>query len=421
VKLSLRTTGREDAAVLIASLFVGGILGLVLGSYLFVIHTQYIASVRSQAWHSALDLAEAGAEEAFAHVNPGAGFEPNGATLVIARAGDHWTGPNNGIYGPISRTLGNSSYTVSITADPNPVIYSTGYVTIPSMSATLSRAVQITTASAPLTRSAVATRGNITMTGTGSSVVFADSFNSMIPYSQGGTNGDVASLSGPVNIGVNVIKGDLFLGPTAIGSGQVRGATSHDLNVDFPEVVVPSRSWGIAPIANSTNNGVIYRYDFQHSGDYEITSPGAIYVRPGVSVTVRVDSDNFEASAIHVAGSGSQSGNLTLFVNGNSFKLSGDAVVENNNPANLTILGTSDTRTIVFTNHISFTGTFYAPSADLTDYVASSRSTLVANFSGALVANSVLINGLRSFHFDENLLKPTTFSSGYVVTSWREL
>jgi len=421
MKFAFPSRRREEAAVLIASLFVGGVLGLVLGSYLFVIRSQYISTARSQAWRSALDMAEAGAEEALAHLNPGAGLPPSGAGQIIARSGDHWTGPNNGLYGPVTRTLDHGSYTVVITGDQNPIIYSTGYVAIPSMSANLSRAVRLTTASVPLTRAAVASQSNITMTGTGKTIVFADSFDSTRPNSGTRSNGDVVSLSGKISIGANIVKGDVFLGPTATGSGQVRGNTSHDLSIDFPDVVIPSQSWLTPSIANTNINGITYRYYFKQGGDYELTTSGAIYVWAGAGdVKLRIANDNFDAPSIHVENSGTAK--LTIFLPGSSFKLSGAAVVDGGDPSKLTILGTPSTRSIVFTNQSSFTGTIYAPSADFTNNVSNNPlSTTVVDFRGALVANSVTVKGLCSFHFDENLLKSTSLSAGFFVTSWREL
>jgi len=419
MKLSFPSANREEAAILIACLFIGGVLGLVLGSYLFVIRTQYVASARSQAWRSALDMAEAGAEEALAHLNSGAGYQPSsGNAMIVALASDHWTGPNDGVYGPVSRTLNHGSYTVAITADANPIIYSTGYVT--STSGNLSRAVRLTTSTVPLTRAAVASQGNITMTGTGKTIVFSDSFDSAHPSSGTKSNGDVVALSGKLSIGTNIVKGDVFLGPTATGSGQVRGNTTHDLSVDFPDVIVPTRPWLTPSMVSSNINGVTYRYYFKHSGDYELNYPGAIYVQSGAGdVTLRIASDTFDASAIHVESSNAK---LTVFLPGSSFKLSGDAVVDGGDPSKLTILGTPATRAITFTNSSSFTGTVYAPSANFTNNVSTNpNSTTVANFRGALVANSVTVKGLSSFHFDENLLKNTTLSAGYFVTSWREL
>src|SRR5207248_6096617 len=55
------------------------------------------------------------------------------------------------------------------------------------------------------------------------------------------TNGNVASLYGTVDLGGHTINGSVFLGPTAtFGGGTVTGTVHNDLNVDFPQVVMPA-------------------------------------------------------------------------------------------------------------------------------------------------------------------------------------
>ena len=71
-----------------------------------------------------------------------------------------------------------------MTADPLPIIYATGYVTIPALSATISRSVRVTTATSSVFRGAMAARVNIDLKGNG---IATDSFDSMDPiYSTDG-------------------------------------------------------------------------------------------------------------------------------------------------------------------------------------------------------------------------------------------
>src|SRR5262249_7939600 len=155
---------------------------------------------RSQGWNAALSLAEAGAEEALAHLNPGA------PQPFIDRAGDGWGGPSGGLYGPVARTSSAGTYSVVCTDDKFPIIYSTGYVTIPALSATLSRTIRVTTTNAALHTAALAAKLNINFSGNG---IMVNSFDSADPnLSSNGfynasftsTNGDVASIGGLVNV-----------------------------------------------------------------------------------------------------------------------------------------------------------------------------------------------------------------------------
>ena len=60
-----------DGGVLLVTLLICVILGTLIGSYLSLIQNQHLSVARAQAWNSALVVAEAGIEEAMAHLNSG--------------------------------------------------------------------------------------------------------------------------------------------------------------------------------------------------------------------------------------------------------------------------------------------------------------------------------------------------------------
>jgi len=69
MKLNLRNHGpREEGSALIISMLIVAVLGISLGSYLAVISSQNHSVARSLAWASAVPAAEAGVEEALAHL-----------------------------------------------------------------------------------------------------------------------------------------------------------------------------------------------------------------------------------------------------------------------------------------------------------------------------------------------------------------
>jgi len=430
---------RERGAVLLASLFVVGVLGITLGSYLLLVRNDYVLTARSQHWNAALVVAEAGAEEALAQLNPGPFVPPSS----VDRSANNWERDEDGRYKPAPRVLGNgASYRISITADPSPVIYSTGYVWVSSIPATFIRTLRVTTANASVFSAGVAVRSNITLHGTSQYGVFADSFDSADPYhslngaypfgfaNRTKSNGDVASLFGDVSIGTNQILGRLWLGPSASGS-PTASQISQNLNINFPDVTMPSPNWLPAQTANLNVDGVTYTYAFPNSGDYVLnSSSGGIYVGPGASVRLKILA-NFNAAAIRVAGT-NRSGSLTLFMLGTSFTLSGDAVVDNGNPANFNYFGLPGNTTVLFSTNALFNGTIYAPEADLTintGYVPPVNGHhqytpgyfVSLDFIGACFVNSLTINGSGSFHFDEDLSRNNNFSRGFLVTSWKEL
>jgi hypothetical protein len=430
---------REQGAVLLASLFVVGVLGVTLGSYLLLVRNDYVLTARSQSWNAALAVAEAGAEEALAQLNPG----PFVAPSMVDRSANQWARDDDGFYKPALRNLANgASYRVAISADPSPVIFSTGYVSVSSIPASFTRILRVTTANASLFNAAVAVKSNITARAASQYGTFADSFDSADPYhslngaypfgfaNRTKSNGDVASVFGNVNIGANQIFGQLWLGPTAGGS-PIASQITHNLNIDFPDVTIPSPNWLPAQTANLNVDGVTYTYAFPNSGDYVLSSSsGGIYVGPGANVRLKI-AVNYNAASIRVAGT-NRSGNLTLYMLGTSFTLSGDAIVDNGNAANFNYFGLPANSTITFSTNALFNGTIYAPEADLTvntGYVPPVNNHhqhipgyfISLDFIGSCFANSLTINGSANFHFDENLAHNNNFSRGFLVTSWKEL
>src|SRR5215470_15826835 len=174
-----RHLSRQRGAVLLASLFVVGVLGITLGSYLLLVRNDYVLTARSQSWNAALAVADAGAEEALAQLNPGPFVSPS----MVDRSANQWNRDDDGFYKPTPRNLANgASYRVAISADPSPVIYSTGYVSVSSIPATFTRVLRVTTANASLFNAAVAVKSNITARGASQYGSFADSFDSADPY-----------------------------------------------------------------------------------------------------------------------------------------------------------------------------------------------------------------------------------------------
>src|SRR5262245_50276550 len=118
----------ESGSVLMIALVMAGILGVCLISYFTLMNHQNRMVFRGQAWNHALSLAEAGVEDALAHINLEFGTNnPIGGT-------DGWSGPTGGpatLSSP--RNLAGGSYSVTISAG-FPVVTSTGRVQVPNSS-----------------------------------------------------------------------------------------------------------------------------------------------------------------------------------------------------------------------------------------------------------------------------------------------
>lgn len=421
------------------TLFVLSLMGFFIYAYLYTLRTQRGLVTRSQGWNAALGLAEAGIEEALGQVNPGA------SAPAVDRSLNGWGAPVGGLYGPMSRTLTNGSYSVVITTDPFPILYATGYVAVPSIPATLTRVVRVTTTNAPLFSAALAARYNINL---GGNSMYTDSFDSSnLSLSENGrypvdyvstrtsTNGDVASFGGLVNVANTDIKGQLLLGPTAsdtIGAnGVVTGGITNDFNYEFEDVVVPQTNWlpaittnmVLATTAGTSNYLYTYQYVFgpnslypNNGGNYSISGlVGSIYVS-NVNVTLKL-TGNATPPVIWVDGVGTNAGKLTIYMDGPSFTVSGSSVVDGGNAANLSYYGTTNNTSITFGGNASFTGTLYAPEAA---FSLNGGGASVYDFVGAAVLKSVNMNGHFNFHYDEALATSGP-KRGFVPNSWEEL
>ena len=287
--------------------------------------------------------------------------------------------------------------------------------------------MQVNTSNTPLFTVAFGARGVIDINGNG---ISSDSFDSSNPNlstngkydpSKTSTNGDVASVVGPVDLGNHSFKGDLYLGPTATFTGdsnQVSGTIHNDFNLDFPSVVPPAgfTSWVPKIPLPTVVGGITYNYAFFSDGDHTIGSSGSIYVAPSVKVRLRVTAANFSPSAIRIAGTNSIAGKLTIYMAGASTTMSGNTTVESGNAANFNYFGLTNNTSITYGGGSTFVGTIYAPDADLTLNGGGGNLGLI----GSSITKTIQMGGHYNFHFDENLLKAGP-PRAYTIASWREL
>jgi len=424
MKFVIQKQNRQRGSALMVTLFVTTALLIGIGSYLLLIRAQYVSVARSQAWNVAMTMAESGAEEALAQLNPGA--------LVVSpdRTANGWGSPAAGFYGPVSRVVASSgSYSVVFSDVTYPTIYSTGYVTVPNLSATLTRVIQVATTNVPLYNVAMAARTNIDLNGNGPS---ANSFNSALTNlsingrytnSMTASNGDIAVLYGTLDLGNHDIVGDVYLGPTATlnrGTNQVYGTIYSDYNYDFPSVTPPNTTgWFTlsAPfLPTLAPDGNLYTYVFTNNADYIVPNmSGSIYVGTNAHVRLLIQSGGTQSAV--VAGNGAPvDSKLTIYVASPTFTI-GSGVIDGGRAANLAYYGLTNNTAINFSGNAAFTGTIYAPDAAITLTGGGSDDY---DFVGSCIGKSIKLNGHFMFHFDEELLTDGP-SRGYIATHWAEL
>ncbi len=427
MKLFRSKTRPQRANVLIVALFMACVIGFFLFYYLNLVGQQRTMVARASGWNSSLAVAEAGVEEALAQLNPGV------PVPVIDRAANGWRDPKaGGYYGPMIRTLSpNSTYSAIYTTDKYPIIYTTGYVTVPALKATLVRNLRVATTNIPLFNVAMAAKTNIDFKGNGASTDSFDSGNTNLSNNgvyistKASTNGDVASVAGIVEVGNGNIHGDVYLSPTGTdgvsGNGLITGTVYHNFNASFGDVMVPQTNWLNAgashnPRVVGTNS---YQYVFTASDSmwwYATSLNGSLYVDTNTTIRLWLKG-NSSPTLIRVAGPGTNSGNLVIYMDAPTFTLSGGSLVDGGAAVNLSYFGTTNNTTVNLSGNASFVGTIYAPSADFS-LGGGGKDTY--DFSGSIIARSITVNGHFNFHYDEALLRNGPLK-GYTAISWREL
>lgn len=429
--MKLNSARCNQGNTLITVIIFTGVLSILMVSYLTMAKNSITLTARSMVWNDALPVAEAGIEEAAAAIQA----VPSSQSLSATLQTNGWTASGNVL--TKTRNLTNAYFTVLITSTNTgaaigpyncPIIYSTGYVQVPISTAYIRRIVQVTTLSKSQFRYALAVRNSLTTHGNG---VFTDSFDSSDPnLSTGGlydssktsTNGDVASLFGPVDLGNHSISGGLTLGPTAQSSAltsAVSGGIKTNSSMTIPDVVLPAAAW-LTPAAgnlNQTISGTTYGYAFTLSGDYQISSSGTVYVAPFTNVRLYVTASSFSPGGTRIAGTGASAGQLTIYMSGASCTMGGGATVDSGNATNFIYYGLPSNTSITFSGNSSFLGIVYAPEADMTLNGGGNGS----GFMGSCTVNSLTMNGHYNFHYDQNLGTVGPSSSAFKITSWSEL
>ncbi len=453
---------RTSGSILIITLLLASILGLTLGSYLYWVRTQNLLVAESQQWNSALALAEAGIEEGLAQINVNVGASDPTIVANFAPSAVVNFGPlSGGSYGPKTNTFLTASggfYSVIITppatgSDPTngPTITAIGNTTLPIVGRPIARKVQVTTSVKALLANTITVLTNIDFKGNN---VTIDSFNSTDPnHSTNGmynaatrmAGGDVASLFGLVSIGNAKIYGHLETGvndtntPTwgthgtagdiswvdGGNTGPKPGWWVNDFNMDIPDIQPPYAS-GSAVNQNpnfpsTSNNKYILggSQDYMIYGDLTLKNGETLYVSGGTNrlyVTGNISMQSQNSSIISLATGSS----LEIFVgtvSGPAVDATFTTVNNSGNDSLFKIFGLPSLKTMSWNGNAAFTGVVYAPEAVFT---LGGGGSSTYDFQGAITVGSMKMNGNFTLHFDENLKKLGP-SSGYAVTSWREL
>jgi Tfp pilus assembly protein PilX len=168
-------------------------------------------------------------------------------------------------------------------------------------------------------------------------------------------------------------------------------------------------------ITNTTSQYFDYVLD---TGNYLLTS---LSMSGQSKMLVRGDAVLYVTGPTSMAGQSqiiiAVGGSLKIYAGGN-MDLKGNGVMNANNDAlDFSIFGLPTCTSIDLGGNASFTGTIYAPQAA---FKAGGGGSDQYDVSGAVIANTISMNGHFSFHYDEALGRNGPMQ-GFVLTSWNEL
>jgi hypothetical protein len=436
-----RPLSSERGAVLIVALLVAALIAVVLGSYLNLSLSSIRMSKRTFNGYAALNLAEAGAEEAVWSFN-----------RTVRGHSDAWTGwSNNGT--SAWRKISDFNYGANTTgwvkvyvdnfsppANARPKIITQSSIGGPDETAT-TKMLEVTLRRRSRFANGLVAKDNVTFSGANASV---DSWNSdpdgtaataPVAYDPSvrtdrGSVGSMGIINSSVMLNQANIWGYVATGgaqPQVGNNGTIRGADtpenvtvdprriSTDFNADFDPVVAPvdgtpiltvpavlgtaglSTKWRAPGIVLNGNDTLTILGDVTlvlTSGSaadaISVAGNAAIIVPLGSTFTV------YAEGKVSVAGKGMFNGNtqpISIQLWGTNTSLAGQQI---------DVVGNGALKTVI-----------YAPNGDV-------RINGNGDVMGAIVARNITLMGNAAFHYDESLTQRDS-NEPFGIDKWREL
>lgn len=433
---------RDRGAVLIVALLVAALIAVVLGSYLNLNLSSTRLAKRSFTGFAALNLAEAGTEEAV--------WSFNRVAAGDSTAWDDW--PNNRV--AAWRQFSNFEFGANTTgwvkvyvdsfqpaANGRPKVISQASVGAPGETPVL-KMVEVTLRRRSFFANGIVARDTIAFNGATATV---DSWNSD-PDNDAGTapiaydpsvrtdRGSVASTS-VLNNAVLVNQVDVW-GTVSTGgaqpevgrNGSIRGAdtpadvtvdsrrVATDFNADFPVVTAPVDGTAIGIIGGPTL-GVAGTATKWRSPGIVLSGTARLEILGDVTLVLTAGSG---ADAISVTGQGAidipDGSKLTVYVEGD-VRIGGRGLFNSNvQPISCRIWGTNQStagQEIDIFGNGGVKAALYAANGDVT-------LTGNGDVMGSLVARTITIQGNTAFHYDEALANLES-NEPFSISKWREI
>jgi hypothetical protein len=418
--MKLHLFKRQNGAVLFMTLVIALLVGIVVSALLLVSQQQNYLTARSKTWSSEIPIAEAGIEEAMAHLNS--------RPTLLGTNGWAFSGTNLVKQG----TFEDGYYYATMYTSLPPTIVSIGFGRIPLQTNFTRRTVMVTTKMTPPTAGIVA-KGGIVMNG---STAYVDSFDSSDPANVGGAYNaarrrdravvaTLLSTATAIDTGNAKIYGYAQTGPGGSAAGTVGdggwcatttgiqpGHFRDDFNMAITDVTLPTGlDAKLPPLAGVGPDLLPYTYVLGND-DYAVLTSLSLGNTTTMIVTGR--------AKLYVAGTMKlTAGSLVITTNGSldlylasDSSFAGNGIINGTGIASrLSVYGLPTCKNFTYTGSEKTIARIYAPEADIVY-----QGTM--DFAGSIVCNSLKITGTPALHYDEALNAPTEY---YRVVSWEEL
>jgi hypothetical protein len=435
----LGPTAAKRGSVLVVALLLAAMVALALGSYLSLNLNSARMARRSFQQQAALNLAEAGAEEALWSFNRAAqadkeaweGWDRKEPAAWRRFEGFHLNG----------QTAGNVRVyidNIGMTVGARPHVVALASVETPGQTAVTKMLEVMLARRSPFANGLMA-RDRITFSGKN---VTVDSWDSdpdrdastpPVPYDPGRArdNGSVASTSventavlmNQTRVWGTVATGGVMpevgrhgsIGPFGTPAGTIApGSVSTDFSAYFPDYPAPSDGVFLSTIPavlGTSGKATSWRStSLKLSGNQSLTIAGdVVLVLTNPSGTSAVDVTGRASIIIPLASS------LTLYAEGDVLIAGNGVANQNAQPRTFRIWGTNTSeagQSIHVAGNGALLGTVYAPRGDV-------KINGNADMMGAVVGREITITGEAAFHYDEAL----AYEEGayFKVARWRPI
>ena len=422
----MKNRNSEKGSIILPTLLIVLIIASAGGTYLSMSFTEFKMSHRNQDLQSAINLAEAGIEEAMI------AMKNDDWSLWTTVATDHYYFTPNYYFGVGNGRTGTWRCFVSMIDEGAPIVFAEGRVT--SSDGMTKKQIRLDLGRKGLFVNGLTAKDTIDFNGNNVSIDSYDSDLGTYASQRRRDNGSVASnaiVDGAVTPG----NGDIF-GYVATGGGEpsfgpkgtLRGwdtpsgvsidkeRIAYDFYSEFENIDHPVGDPAIDPIipqdgtiGNPSHTTPVnyYAASFANTTSHTLKIDGP--------VRLIIDGDWSSKGSIEVTANGS----VELYVRGN-MDVGGNGMVNlTNKPAKFVVFGTNTTnlgQTIKIHGNGAIHASIYAPNAAVQMKGGGSGG----EFMGAVVASTILMTGNANFHYDETLATYATDSS-YRIERWREL